>query len=75
MHKILVRTFKVKVTGQRSKSCLSKNSKSTEPNFTKLHRKIEHIQKVCRTQEIVPMPKVKVTIRTEVKLCLKPCNS
>ena len=34
---------KVKVTGQRSKSCLSNNSKTTEANFAKLHGKIEHI--------------------------------
>ena len=41
---------KVKVTGQRSKSCLSNNSKTTEPNFTKFHRKIEHNEKVCHAQ-------------------------
>ena len=34
-------------SGQRSKSCLSNNSKTTEANLTKLHRKLEHNQKVC----------------------------
>ena len=29
-------------SGQRSKSCLGNNSKTTEANLTKLHRKIEH---------------------------------
>ena len=42
----------LKVTGQRSKSCLSNNSKTTEAKFTKLHGKIEHNKKVCRAQEI-----------------------
>ena len=35
-------------SGERSKSCLSNNSKTTEANLTKLHRKIEHNEKVCR---------------------------
>ena len=39
-------------SGQRSKSCLSNNSKTTEANLTKLHIKIEHNVKVCRTQEL-----------------------
>ena len=39
-------------SGQRSKSCLSDNSKTTEANLTKLHRKIEHYEKVCCTQEL-----------------------
>ena len=34
-------------SGQRSKSCLSNNSKTTEANLTKLHRKMEHNEKVC----------------------------
>ena len=38
-------------SGQRSKSCRS-NSKITEANLTKLHRKIEHNEKVCRAQEL-----------------------
>ena len=37
---------------QRSKSCLSNNSKTTEANLTKLHRKIEQNEKICRAQEI-----------------------
>ena len=39
-------------SGQRSKSCLSNNSKTTKANLTKLHRKIEHNEKVCRAQEL-----------------------
>ena len=39
-------------SGQRSKSCLSNNSKTTEANLTKLHRKIEHNMKVCSAQEL-----------------------
>ena len=39
-------------TGQRSKSCLGNNSKTTEANLTKLHRKIEHNEKVCSAQEL-----------------------
>ena len=58
-------------SGQWSKSCLSNNSKRTEANLTKLHRKIEHNEKVCRAHELVPTPKVKVTIRKEVKVGLK----
>ena len=39
-------------SGQRSKSCLSNNSKTTEANLTKLYRKIEHNKKVCRAQKL-----------------------
>ena len=39
-------------SGQRSKSCLSNNSKITEANLTKLNRKIEHIKKVCCTHQL-----------------------
>ena len=39
-------------SGQRSKSSLSSNSKTTEANLTKLHRKIVHNEKVCRAQEL-----------------------
>ena len=39
-------------SGQRSKSCLSNNSKTTEANLTKLHRNIEHNEKVCSAQEL-----------------------
>ena len=39
-------------SGQRSKSCLNNNSKPTEANLTKLLRKIEHNEKVCRAQEL-----------------------
>ena len=57
--------------GQRSKSCLSNNSNTVEANLTKLHRKIELNAKFCRAQGLVYYPKVKVTIRSEVKLHLK----
>ena len=43
---------KVKVTGQKSESCLSNNSKTTEANVRKLHGKIEHNEKVCHAQEL-----------------------
>ena len=39
-------------SGQRSKSCLSNNSRTTEANLTKLHRKIEHNEKMYRAQEL-----------------------
>ena len=39
-------------SGQRSKSYLSNNSKTAEANLTKLHRKIEHNEKVCHAQEL-----------------------
>ena len=39
-------------SGQRSNWCLSKNSKTTEANLTKLHRKIEYNEKVCSAQEL-----------------------
>ena len=37
---------------QRSKSCLSNNSKTTEANLMKLHRKIEHYDMVFHAQEL-----------------------
>ena len=39
-------------SGQRSKSCLSNNSKTAEANLRKLHRNIEHNEKVCSAQEL-----------------------
>ena len=39
-------------SGQRSISGLSNNSKTTEANLKKLHRKIEHNEKVCSAQEL-----------------------
>ena len=39
-------------SGQRSKSCLRNNSKTTEANLMKLHRKIKHNEKVCHAQEL-----------------------
>ena len=32
--------------------CLSNNSKTTETNLKKLHRRIEHNEKVCSTEEL-----------------------
>ena len=51
MHMTKVPTPKVKVA-IRSKSCLGNTQKTTEANLTKLHRKIEHNEKVCRAQEL-----------------------
>ena len=39
-------------SGQRSKSCFSNNSKTTEANLIKLHRKIDYNEKMCRAQEL-----------------------
>ena len=39
-------------SGQRSKSCLSNNIKTTEANLRKFHRKIEHNEKVCSAKEL-----------------------
>ena len=39
-------------SGQRSKSCFSDNSKTTEANLTKLHIKIEHNKKVCHAHDL-----------------------
>ena len=37
---------------QRSKSCLSNNSKTTEANVMKLHRKIKHNENVCPAHDL-----------------------
>ena len=39
-------------SGQRSKSCLSNNPKTTEANLTKLHRNIEQNEKMCSTKKL-----------------------
>ena len=39
-------------SGQRSKSYLNNNSKTTEANLTNLQRKTEYNVKVCCTQEL-----------------------
>ena len=39
-------------SGQKSKLCLSNNYNTTEANLTKLHRQIEHNEKVCCAQEL-----------------------
>ena len=39
-------------SGQRSKSCLSNNPKTTEANLTKPHRNIEQKEKVYSAQEL-----------------------
>ena len=82
MLKILVPTPKV-----RGQNCVIAITKKNEANLTKLYRKIEHNEKVCHAQELgsyaqgqghkVRTPKVKVTIRSVVKLCRKSglsCN-
>ena len=55
-------------SGQRSKLCLSNNSKTFKAKLTKLHRKIENNEEVSRVQDLVPTPKVKVAIRSKVKI-------
>ena len=57
-------------SGQRSNLCLGNNSKTTEANLTKLHRKIKDNVKVCRAHNFGSQPKVKVTIGSEVKIVL-----
>ena len=50
---IYVPTPKVKVAFRSEvKWCLSNNSKTTEVNLTKLHRKIKHNEKVRRAQKL-----------------------
>ena len=39
-------------SGQRSDSCHSYNSETTEANLMKLHRKIKHNEKVCCAQDL-----------------------
>ena len=39
-------------SGQRSKFFLSNNAKIIEANLTKLHRKMEHNEKVCHVPEL-----------------------
>ena len=36
----------------RYKLCLSQNSETTEADSMKLHRKIKHNEKVCRSQDL-----------------------
>ena len=52
-----------KVKGQNPVSAITQ--KLLKQNLMKLHRKIEHNEKVCHAQEICSTPKVKVTIRSE----------
>ena len=39
-------------SGQRSKFCLSNNSKTTEANLMKLHRKMGYNKTVCHAQDL-----------------------
>ena len=68
---------KVKVTGLRSKSCLSNHSKTTEANFLKLHGKIEHNEKVCHAQQLSSYAQghnqVKIVSQQLLKNCLSKC--
>ena len=74
-HMIKVPTPDVKVAiksrGQNRVSALTQNLL----NLTKLYRKIEHIEQVCRAQWLVPTSKVKVRVMSEGKLSLKLCCS
>ena len=56
-----------------SNSSLSNNSKTTEANLTKLHRKIAYNEKVCRAQELGSYAQDQGG--SEVKLCLNSCCS
>ena len=62
--------LKVKVTiGSKVKLCLNSCcSYTTEANLIKLHRKIKHNEKCVTLMILVPMHKVKVTVRSEVKI-------
>ena len=52
-NKSMVPVPKVKVTIRSEvKSCFSNNSKITEANLTKIHRKIEHHKNVCCAQKL-----------------------
>ena len=46
-------------------------AKTTVANLTKLHRNIEHKKEVFLAEDLGFYAKVKVQIRSEVKLCLK----
>ena len=59
------------VRGQNRVSAITQNLL----NLTKLYRKIEHVEQVCRAQWLVPTPKVKVRVMSEGKLSLKLCCS
>ena len=47
-----LRLRSISQSDQRSKSCPSNNSLTTEANLTKLHRKIKHNEKVCCAQNL-----------------------
>ena len=59
------------VRGQNRVSAITQNLL----NLTKLYRKIEHIEQVCRAQWLVPTPKVEVRVMLEGTLSLKLCCS
>ena len=61
---------KVKVTIRSEvKLCLKLCcSQTTEANLVKLHRKIKNNEKLCKNKIHVPIFKVKVTIRSGVKI-------
>ena len=61
---------KIKVTiGLKVKLCLNSCcSYTTEANFKKLHRKIKHNEKVCQAYDFGSYVKVKVAVRSEVKI-------
>ena len=57
------------VRGQNRVSAITR--KLPKANLTKLHRKIEHNEKVCLAQNLGFYAQGKVTIRSEVKLRLQ----
>ena len=61
---------KVKVTiGSKVKLCLTSFcSHTTEANLIKLHRKIKHNETVCHAHDFGFYAKVKVAVRSEVKI-------
>ena len=56
---------------QRSKLCPSNKYKTTEEKLTKLHRKIEHNEKVYRTQELESYAQVQGHNNVRCQIVLK----
>ena len=61
----------LKVTGERSKSCLSNDSKTTEVDFTILHGRIEHNAKVFRAQELGFFYELRIFHANRTTKCLR----
>ena len=58
-------------SGQRSKSCLSNYSKTTEASLMKLHRRREHNEKLCCTQEVGSYAQGQGNNQVRGQVCLK----